>query len=220
MASLWDFLPYMLVGVEWTLGLVGGGLAVGFALGLSIAIIQTFGNETIKVASNLYVWFFRSIPLLVLLFVFFWGILPALGFQPDPFSSSIVVLGLRSAAFQSQILRGAILSVGEGQLVAARAVGMNRLKAARHVLLPQALRIALPGWSNEYAGIMKDSAICFALGVLEILTRTRYVVIATSEPLTPYFVAGGLFLVLTYGGTAVLHLLYEKIKVPGLIGRE
>jgi polar amino acid transport system permease protein len=209
----------MVGGVEWTMGLVGGGLAIGFALGLPIAIIQTFGNETMKAVTHLYVWFFRSIPLLVLLFLFYWGLLPALGFQPDPFRSAIVVLGLRSAGFQSQIFRGAMLSVGEGQMVAARAVGMSGAKAVRYVLLPQAIRIALPGWSNEYAAIIKDSAICFALGVVEILARARYVTIATSSPLIPYFVAGGLFLILTYGGTTVLHILYNRIKTPGLIGR-
>lgn len=97
---------------------------------------------------------------------------------------------------------------------------MSKLKAIGHITLPQALRISIPGWSNEYAGILKDSAMCFALGVLEILTRARYVVIATDEPLIPYFMAGILFLVLTYGGTKILLGVYEKTKIAGLIGRQ
>jgi polar amino acid transport system permease protein len=129
-------------------------------------------------------------------------------------------MGLRSGGYQSQIFRGAILSVGEGQFIAARAVGMSKLQAIGHITLPQALWISLPGWSNEYAGILKDSAICFALGVLEILTRARYIAIATDSPLIPYFMAGGLFLVLTYGGTKLLHMMYERTKIAGLIGRK
>lgn len=217
---IWDYLPYLLQGAEWTLGLVAGGLALGFVLGLPIAILQTFGGVAVTRPSDVYVWFFRSVPLLVLLFLFYWGLFPAMGLHLDTFACSILVLGLRSAAYQSQVFRGAILSVGEGQLVAARAVGMSRLKAIRHILLPQALRISLPGWSNEYASILKDSAVCFALGVLEILTRARYVVMATAEPLLPYFIAGGLFLVLTYGGTKLLHVVYEKTRITGLIGRQ
>ena len=217
---IWDYLPYLLQGGEWTLGLVAGGLALGFVVGLPIAILQTFGGVAVRRPSDVYVWFFRSVPLLVLLFLFYWGLFPAMGLHLDTFACSILVLGLRSAAYQSQVFRGAILSVGEGQLVAARAVGMSRLKAIRHILLPQALRISLPGWSNEYASILKDSAVCFALGVLEILTRARYVVMATDEPLLPYFIAGGLFLVLTYGGTKLLHVVYEKTRITGLIGRQ
>jgi len=199
--------------------LVGGGLAIGFMIGLPIAIGQIHGSEEIKALLEAYVWFFRSLPLLVLLFLFYWGVFPATGFKLDPLACSIVVLGLRSSAYQSQIFRGAIISLGEAQLLAARALGMTRLRAVFHIVLPQALRISLPGWSNEYAIMTKDSAITFALGVLEILTRTRYVVMATHEPLLPYFFAGGLFIVVTYGGTKIVNVVYERTRIPGLVGR-
>jgi polar amino acid transport system permease protein len=162
--------------------LVGGGLAIGFIIGLLMAIGQVYGSEDIKRFIHAYVWFFRSLPLLVLLFLFYWGVFPAAGYKLDPLACSIVVLGLRSGAYQSQIFRGAITALGDTQLLAARALGMSRPKAILHIVLPQALRISMPGWSNEYAIMIKDSAITFALGVLEILTRTRYVVMATHEP--------------------------------------
>ena len=198
---------------------MGGSLAIGFIIGLPIAIGQVYGRKGIKVPLDAYVWFFRSVPLLVLLFLFYWGVFPTLGFKLDALACSIVVLGLRTGAYQSQIFRGAIMSVGEGQLTAACALGMGKLNGIYHIVLPQSLRISLPGWSNEYAIILKDSAICFALGVLEILTRTRYVVMATHEPLTPYFFAGVLFIALTYGGTKIIHIVYDKTRIPGLVGR-
>lgn len=216
---VWEYLPYIFQGTAWTLGLVGGGLAIGFIMGLPIAIGQVYGTKGIKAPLDVYVWFFRSVPLLVLLFLFYWGVFPALGFKLDTLTSSIVVLGLRSAAYQSQIFRGAIESIGEGQLMASLALGMSKLRGVYHIVLPQSLRISLPGWSNEYAIMLKDSAICFALGVLEILTRTRYVVMATHEPLLPYFFAGALFIVLTYGGTKIINIVYEKTRIPGLVGR-
>jgi polar amino acid transport system permease protein len=103
--------------------------------------------------------------------------------------------------------------------MAARTIGMSKLRGIRHIVLPQALRISIPGWINEYAIMLKDSAICFTLGVLEILTRTRYVVMATMEPLLPYMIAGAFFIALTYGGTKIFNMLYERTKISGLIWR-
>jgi polar amino acid transport system permease protein len=219
LAAFADFLPYIVSGVVWTIGLVAGALAIGFVIGILMAIGQIYGGGEIKAIIHAYVWFFRSIPLLVLLFLFYWGVFPATGYKLDPLACSIIVLGLRSGAYQSQIFRGAILSLGDTQLLAARALGMSEPRGILHIVLPQALRISLPGWSNEYATIIKDSAITFALGVLEILTRTRYVVMATHEPLIPYFFAGGLFIVLTYAGTKIVNVVYERTKIPGLVGR-
>ncbi|MEM2017227.1 MAG: amino acid ABC transporter permease [Nitrososphaerota archaeon] len=219
MVTVWDYLPYILEGVLWTLGLVAGGLGIGFIIGLPLAIAQVYGHRFLKILVEVYAWFFRSVPLLVLLFLFYWGIFPALGYKLDPLTCSVLVLGFRSGGYQSQIFRGAIQSISEGQFVAARTLGMSKLQSIYHIILPQALRIAIPGWTNEYAIILKDSAICFVLGVMEILTRTRYVVMATLEPLLPYFIAGGLFIVLTYGGTKIVNIIYEKAKIPGLIGR-
>jgi len=218
-ASVWEYLPYMIRGVAWTLGLVGGGLILGFIIGVPMAMGQVYGGKGTKAPLGVYVWFFRGVPLLVLLFLFYWGVFPALGFKLGPLTSSIVVLALRSGAYQSQIFRGAIESVGADQLMAARTLGMSKLRGIWHIVLPQALRISMPGWANEYAIILKDSAICFVLGILEILTRTRYVVMATMEPLLPYFIAGALFIVLTYGGTKIINTVYERTKIPGLIER-
>ncbi|MGA8856469.1 MAG: amino acid ABC transporter permease [Candidatus Bathyarchaeia archaeon] len=219
MAAFAEFLPYIISGIVYTLGLVAGGIGIGFVIGLFMTIGQIYGGNEVKAIIHAYVWFFRSMPLLVLLFLFYWGVFPATGFKLDPLACSIAVLGLRSGAYQSQIFRGAITSLGDTQLLAARALGMSQMRGIFHVVLPQALRISMPGWSNEYATMIKDSSITFALGVLEILTRTRYVVNATHQPLIPYFFAGGLFLVLTYAGTKAVNIIYERTKIPGLVGR-
>ena len=128
---------------------------------------------------------------------------------------SIIVLGLISSAYQSQIIRGAILSIPEGQLKAARAIGMSDFKAIVFIILPQALRLALPGWTNEYTIIMKDSAITYALGVTEILARARHVAERTYQHFWIYILAGFIFLALTYIGTKLLQLLEEKVAISG-----
>ncbi|MEE4600947.1 MAG: amino acid ABC transporter permease, partial [Desulfobacteraceae bacterium] len=162
-------LPYILKGVWVTMTVVAGALAVGMILGILLSIAQVYGNRMLRRVIGVYVWFFRGIPLLVLLFLFYFGLLTALEIELSPFTVSIIVLGLISSAYQSQILRGAILSLPEGQLQAARAIGMSDRKAIIFIILPQALRLSIPGWTNEYTIIMKDSAVTYALGVAEIM---------------------------------------------------
>ena len=217
--SVIAYIPYMLEGLKMTFLLVAGGVGIGFIIGVPIAIGQVYGSKELKPLLDAYVWFFRGTPLLVLLFLFYWGVFPALGLNLNAVLVSALVLGMRSGAYQSQIFRGAINSVPEGQYIAARSLGMSKWSAVMSIIIPQALRIAIPGWSNEYAIILKDSAICFVLGVMEMLNRTRYVMISTGEALLPFIFAGITYIFLTYGGVKVFDIIYEKYKIPGLLVR-
>jgi polar amino acid transport system permease protein len=118
----------------------------------------------------------RGIPILVLMMLFGWG-MPNLFWyisaEYRTLAGVILALALRSGAYQSQLYRGAILSVNEGQMMAARSIGMTQFQASRHVILPQALRIAVPGFSNEYAVIIKDSAYAAVVGVAEMFRISR-----------------------------------------------
>ncbi|MGA8239375.1 MAG: amino acid ABC transporter permease [Desulfobacterales bacterium] len=208
-------LPYILGGIWVTLAVVGGALTMGLSLGLVLAVTQVYGNRTLRRIVAVYVWFFRGIPLLVLLFIFYFGILAELQIELSPFTVSIIVLGLISSAYQSQIIRGSILSLPEGQFKAARSIGMSDARAILFIILPQALRLSIPGWTNEYTIIMKDSAVTYALGVTEILARSRHVAERTYQHFWIYILAGCIFLVLTYIGTKLMHLLEEKVRIPG-----
>ena len=208
-------LPYILGGIWVTLAVVGGALTMGLSLGLVLAVTHVYGNRTLRRIVAVYVWFFRGIPLLVLLFIFYFGILAELQIELSPFMVSIIVLGLISSAYQSQIIRGSILSLPEGQFKAARSIGMSDARAILFIILPQALRLSIPGWTNEYTIIMKDSAVTYALGVTEILARSRHVAERTYQHFWIYILAGCIFLVLTYIGTKLMHLLEEKVRIPG-----
>ena len=210
-----ESLPYILGGIWVTMTVVAGALTMGLLLGLVLSVAQVYGNRTIRRLVGVYVWFFRGTPLLVMLFLFYFGILAALQIELSPFIVSILVLGFISSAYQSQIIRGAILSIPEGQMKAARAIGMSDMKAIIFIILPQAARLAIPGWTNEYTIIMKDSAVTYALGVSEILTRTRHVAERTYQHFWLYILAGLIFLILTYIGTKVLQTIEEKIAIEG-----
>ncbi|MCU0592180.1 MAG: amino acid ABC transporter permease [Desulfobacterales bacterium] len=215
MAAIVEGLPYVLQGIGVTLTVVGGALAMGLAFGLFLAVVQVYGRAWLRRLAAVYVWFFRGIPLLVLLFLFYFGLLAALEMELSPFMVAIIVLGLISSAYQAQILRGAILSVPEGQMKAARAIGMSDARAILFIILPQALRLAIPGWSNEYTVIMKDSAVTYALGVAELMARTNHVASRTYQHFWLYLMVGFIYLLLTWLGTRALHVLEERVAISG-----
>jgi polar amino acid transport system permease protein len=215
LAAIIEGLPYVLGGIGVTLTVVGGALAMGLAFGLLLAVVQVYGRCWLRRMAAVYVWFFRGIPLLVLLFLFYFGVLVALEIELSPFTVSIIVLGLISSAYQAQILRGAILAVPDGQMKAARAIGMSDLRAITFIILPQALRLAIPGWSNEYTVIMKDSAVTYALGVAELMARTNHVASRTYQHLWLYLMVGFIYLLLTWLGTQALRLLEERVAISG-----
>jgi polar amino acid transport system permease protein len=187
----------------------------GLVLGVLLAVGQVYGHRPVRLLARVYVWFFRGVPLLVLLFLFYFGLFSVLGINLSAFTVAIIVLGLISAAYQSQIFRGAILSLPEGQFKAARALGMSDFKAISFIILPQALRFSIPGWSNEYSIVLKDSAVVFALGVAEIMARTHFVATRTYQYLPLYLAAGFLYLVLTFAGVKALRMLEERVRIPG-----
>lgn len=208
-------LPYMLQGAAVTIATVLGAMALGLFLGIPLAVGQVYAGTWLKRCIGVYVWFFRGVPLLVLLFLFYFGLFSVLGINLSAFAAAVIVLGLISGAYQSQIFRGAINALPAGQMKAAKALGMSQAKAIVLIILPQALRLSIPGWSNEYSIVLKDSAVTFALGVAEIMARTHFVASRTYQHLPLYMAAGAIYLALTYLGVKGLRVLENKIRIRG-----
>jgi polar amino acid transport system permease protein len=212
---VYEALPFLLQGIITTLGLVLSALFLGFIIGVPLALGQVFASSWIKKIIGIYVWFFRGLPILVLLFLFYYGLFTMIGLNLSAFMAAVLVLGLRSSAYQSQIFRGSIQSLGRGQLMAAYSLGMSKGKAIWNIILPQALRISIPGWSNEYPAMLTESAITYAIGVMEILTRGNFIASRTYRPMPIYLTCAIIFLILSYTGMKLLHILEEKVRMPG-----
>lgn len=208
-------LPYILEGTFVTLTIVLGALLLGFIFGLPLAVGHVYGSLFLRRIIGLYVWFFRGVPILLLLFLFYFGLFDLIGLNLSPISASCIVLGLASSAYQSQIFRGSIESLAQGQLKAGLALGMSEKQSIRSIVLPQALRLSIPGWSNEYSILLKDSALCFALGTPEIMARTHFVASRTYEYLPLYITAGIIYLLITMVGVRLLNILERKYYIPG-----
>lgn len=160
-------------GLPLTLALTLISLAIGFVVGTILALMRVYGPIELQLIANGYEKIFRGIPLLVLLFIFGAALLSSFmwvgSLNGAIFLAAVFALALRSAAYQSEIFRGSIMSVDPGQMMAARSMGMTEMQATRHIVLPQAFRLSLPGWTNEYAVVIKDSSLASAIGVTDIL---------------------------------------------------
>ena len=216
LTTVWEALPYMLSGSLVTVATVVGAMALGLVLGVPLAIAQTYGPRWLRILAGLYVWFFRGTPILVLLFLVYFGLFGSLlKIDMPAIAAAAMVLGMTSTAYQSQIFRGAIQALPQGQFKAARSLGMGTRQALQSIILPQALRISIPGWSNEYSIILKDSALAFALGAQEIMACTHFVATRTYTYLPLYIMAGILYLIITIIGIKALRALERKVHIPG-----
>ncbi len=188
----------MLEGVSTTLTISIFSLFLGLGVGLPLSFVRAYAKGYGFLVEG-FEKVFRGIPEIVLMLIFYWGV--GLYF-PFPFKNAfftvIFVLGLRSAANQSQIFRGAIRGIGEEQMVAARSLGFSKLRSAVHVMIPQVFIFATPGLGSEYALLIKDSSYAFIIGVLDIMFTTNVIRKATSDAVTPYLVAAFLYILLTF----------------------
>jgi len=210
-----DSLPYLLQGSLITAGIVISAMLIGLVIGVLMAVGLVYGNRPVKFLLGVYIWIFRGVPVVVLLFLFYFGLFTFLGLNFSAFFSVTVVLGMTTGAYQANIFRGAILSLPRGQFNAASALGMSDAQAIRNIILPQILRMSIPAWSNEYSIILKDSALAFVIGAPEIMARTQFVASRTYQHLSLYITAGVIYFLLTWGGVLLLRKLEEFLRIPG-----
>lgn len=174
-AIFWSQLvsPAYLQGAVVSLLVAVGALILSVFIGLVMALMKLSANRYAQAVSNVYVWFFRAIPSLLLLLIC-WNALPQIfpafrGEWYSPFIAACLGLGLGEAAYMSEGLRAALMSVPEGQRTAARALGMSPFQVLRKVVLPQAVRIAIPPIGNELVALIKISAIASVISLAELL---------------------------------------------------
>jgi polar amino acid transport system permease protein len=185
-------------GVTTTLAISIFSFVLGLAIGLPLAFVRTY-EKGLKYFVDIFEKIFRGIPELVLMLLFFFGIGAYFPFPfKNAFFTAVFVLGLRSAANQSQIYRGAIRGIGEEQMVAARSLGLSRVGSISHVMIPQVFVFSTPGLGSEYALLVKDSAYAFIIGVAEIMKNADLVRAQTYDFVVPYFAAALLYILLTF----------------------
>ena len=208
-----NFFTYIVQGMAITIAVMLVALPFGLILGLLMALVHTYGGKILSRMAAAYSLLMRGVPPIVLLFILYF-ILSGKLVNLSPFCAGSLSLGIVSSAYQMEILRGALLAVGGGQMTAARAIGMSRLQSIRYIILPQALRLAIPPWSNEVSIVLKDSSLVYALGVPEILRRAQQLSATTQQPFLAYGTAALIYFVLVFATNRLLDYVSERTKLP------
>ncbi|MBM3539594.1 MAG: amino acid ABC transporter permease [Alphaproteobacteria bacterium] len=192
----WYFFTTLLSGWPATLMVAAGALVFALVFGLIIALMRISTWKLVRWPSTAYVEFFRGTPALVQLFVIYFGF-PDWGYQPTPIQAAVIGLGMNGAAYISEIYRAGIESIHRGQTEAALSLGMTPASAMQHIILPQAIRTMLPPMTNFAIVLLKDTAIVFAVGVLEVMALARQLVTETLTSAPIYLMAGAMYLCVT-----------------------
>jgi polar amino acid transport system permease protein len=205
-----DFIQGAQVTVQYTVT----ALAIGFVLGLAAALARVYGPVWVQRLITAYIDLFRGTPLLIQLFLVYYG-LPDVGVTLDRPVAAILTLALNSGAYQAEYFRGAIQAVGQGQMVAARAVGMSRRQAIQHIILPQAFRLAIPAWSNEMISMIKYTSVVFLIAIPDLMGQAKTDAGRYFNPIPTYIAVAAFYLVLVAIAASLLRLVAKKLETPG-----
>jgi L-cystine transport system permease protein len=184
--------PLLLRGAGYTLELSVGAMVLGLALGLAIALLRLSPFRVLRIIAGFYVSFIRGTPLLVQLFVIYYG-LAQFGWRIDPIPAALIGLTLNVGGYASETLRGAIASIERGQWEAAYSIGMTSSQAMRRVILPQAARVALPPLGNTFISLIKDTSLAATIQVPELFRQAQLITARTYEVFTMYITAAALY---------------------------
>jgi polar amino acid transport system permease protein len=210
-----DIAKYILLGAQITIAVILIALPIGFLLGLSFSLLRVYGGRWISTIIASYSTIMRGIPPVVMLFVLYFVIAGTINISP--LWAGAISLAIISSAYQLEIFRGALQSISGGQMMAAHAIGMHKRQAILHIILPQALRVAIPSWSNEVAIIIKDSSLVYALGVPEILRRAQFMSASTYQPFMAYGIAALFYFIMVFLAGRLLDLVEKRVNIPGAV---
>ncbi|WP_044873063.1 ABC transporter permease [Pseudomonas sp. LFM046] len=221
------YLPQLAQGAVLTLELVAIAVIAGLILAIPMGIARSSNHWYVRALPYSYIFFFRGTPLLVQLFLVYYGLAqfdavrkgPFWPYLRDPFWCAVITMTLHTAAYIAEILRGAIQAVPPGEIEAARALGMSRFQALFYIILPRAARIGLPAYSNEVILMVKASALASTVTLLELTGMSRTIIARTYLPVEIFFAAGVFYLVIAYVLVRAFRLLERKLRVDALQGR-
>ena len=188
-----SFGKILLPGLTITIPLTAISFFFALIIALIVAMIQFAHVRVLRQVARFYVWVIRGTPLLVQLFVVFYG-MPNIGILIDPFPAAVIVFSINEGAYMAEIIRAALESVPAGQMEAGRCVGMTYLQTMRRIILPQAMRTAFPSLSNSLISMIKDTSLAANITVTEMFMATQRIVARTYEPLALYIEVGLIYL--------------------------
>ncbi len=209
-----DVLPVLIRGLIVSIQLIIPSALCGLCIGVFIGVLRVFGTVVTRKLADTYVMLFRGFPLIVQLFIWYFG-LPHLGIYLSPYAASIVAFSLCSGAYHSEYVRGALLSIKRGQLMAAQALGFTKVKMILSIVLPQAVRRALPGCGNEIIYLIKYSSLAYMVTCIELTGKGHTIASETFKFTEIFLIVGIIYLFLTTLASWLLRYCEGRVRIPG-----
>ena len=209
-----EILPALNRGVVLSLQLIVPAAVLGFSGGLALGCLRTFGTPWMRTLGNGYTAVIRGVPLAVQLMMIYFA-LPKIGIYFEPYGAALLSFILCSAAYHSEYVRGALLSIKQGQFKAAQALGFTTLQTVIWIIAPQAARRALPGCGNEIVYLVKYSSLAYLVTCMELMGEGKVVASDTFRFTEVFLVVGAYYLVMVTLATWLLHWLEQRYRIPG-----
>ncbi|MGE5381468.1 MAG: amino acid ABC transporter permease [Methylocystaceae bacterium] len=209
---VWGYRSQFLQAIMITIGLSIVGMFIGTIIGLGIALLKISGRKALELFGSFYTWIFRGIPLLVQLFVLYYG-LPGIGINLPNYVAAIIGLSLCSGAYIAEIIRAGIQSIDKGQMEAALSLGMTRSQAMRRIIIPQTYRRLVPPLANEFITLLKDTSLASVITMVEILRTSELIAANTFRTFEMYVTAAVCYLFLTTVITSLLGLVENRLAL-------
>ena len=210
-----SFGKILIPGLTITIPLTAISFSIALVIAVVTAMVQFANVKVLKQIARFYVWVIRGTPLLVQLFVVFYG-LPNVGIIIDPFPAAVLVFSINEGAYCAETIRAALEAVPAGQMEAGQCVGMSYLQVMRRIVLPQALRTAFPPLSNSLVAMVKDTSLAANITVVEMFMTTQQIVARTYEPLALYIEVGLIYLLFCTILTKLQRVGEKRLNTYGL----
>jgi polar amino acid transport system permease protein len=204
----------LLRGAGYTLLITLACGSTAFVAGLAIAVARELGPRWLAAVLSALVYVFRGVPMLVLLFVVFFG-LPGIGLDVPPLLAMMLSLGLISGAYLSEVFRGALAAVSPNEVLAAQAMGFTRFETLRLIKIPQMMRFSVPGMVNELTTVLKYSPFAYTVGIPEITKQAMALVATTMRGIEVYAAIGLIYFAIYKLLLAAVRLVDRRYSIPG-----
>ncbi|EUJ41417.1 hypothetical protein PWEIH_00075 [Listeria weihenstephanensis FSL R9-0317] len=214
--SFWDLLvesaPALLLGLWYTIKLTLISLVFAAALGLVFGFLKVSRSKILRGIATVYVDIFRGIPLIVLAFFVYFGIPEALGFKMDATVAAVITLSLNAGAYITEIIRGGIQAVDKGQMEAGRSLGLPYGKTMIKIILPQAIRVMIPSFINQFVITLKDTSIMSVIGLVELTQSGKIIIARTFESSTIWLIVAIMYLIVITALTKLSNVMERRVN--------
>jgi len=206
-------MPALLAGAGLTVELAILSVSIGLVIGSLAGIARVSHSAAIKAIAAVYVDFIRGTPLLVQLFLVYFGLPSLIGRPVPPFAAAITAMSINSGAYIAEIVRAGIQSIDRGQTEAARSLGLTAGQSMRYVIFPQAIRRIIPPLGNEFIAMLKDSSLVSVIALEELLRKGQVVITRTFRPFEVYMVVAIIYLIMTLAISRLVSWSERKLRV-------